>query len=318
MGAYKKTTDQLCEFVDRTGGCDSKFISADFTSNDSSQVMDVGMFEIRWLLHFGAPRWVTAFLLQARCFSATNYTYGVRVRITNQLATGAQSTTFRNSMWNATIMRAFVDSLGLKARALVLGDDGLISVQTNLTTRVLARQYRYISKLACMLVKVSVSRTVEGLNFLSRFFWRLPTGLVLVPLLGKAIARFNVCPSPHIPRDEYMAGKCLSYSYEFRSFPALSGLFFCKYESIGASRLSLDSLGWHTKGVFLDLGYTGVLRAISLGVHRGDVFDFTPIVHRLYGLTAVDYYQFLFRVLFGTENLDAMALSCLTSEWMGG
>jgi len=317
-GAYKKTSEELIDHVNRSGDERSVFVSSDFSANDSSQVLDVHMLEVRWMRHLGAPVWVTGLMLEANSFVAANYTYAMKLRIKNQLPTGSQSTTFRNSMWNATIMKAFSIHIGRVGAGLILGDDGLFRID-NATKRprFYTRQYEYIAKLAHMKAKAVYSKTLEGLPFLSRWFVRIPSGYVTVPFLGKAIARFNVCPNPKSSPQAYLAGKALSYSYEFRFFKPIAKLFLAKFAQLYEDgELDLEGVSWNARGLILRLGITGILEAIKCPSAQGSIFDFTPLIHCKFGITASDYYAAVLRILFGDEDISIDGLGFLDLEWL--
>jgi hypothetical protein len=319
MGAYKKTSEEIVAHLQRAGDRRSLFISTDFTANDSSQVLDVHMLEVNWLRRFGAPMWLTSLMLVANTFTATNYTYAMKVRIQNQLPTGAQSTTFRNSMWNATIMKAFTIHVGRTGTAAILGDDGVLRLD-NATRRkrFYVRQYQFIAKLAHMKVKVCVNQTLQGVPFLSRWFTQLANGTyVTVPFLGKAIARFNVCPVPKLDPAQYLCGKALSYSYEFRFFPAIRRLFLAKFASLyEEGQLELSGVSWNVRGLFLRHGLEGILSEIAKPSSKGFLYDFTPLVHSKFGITASEYYAAVLAILFKDEDISMDGLGFLDLEWL--
>jgi hypothetical protein len=319
MGAYKKTSEEIVAHLQRAGDSRSLFISTDFTANDSSQVLDVHMLEVAWLRRLGAPMWLTSLMLIANNYVATNYTYAMKVRIKNQLPTGSQSTTFRNSMWNATIMKAFCVHVGRVGTACILGDDNVLRLD-NATKRrqFYIRQYEFIAKLAHMKVKVSTSKTLQGVPFLSRWFTQLANGTyVMVPFLGKAIARFNVCPNPKQDPASYICGKALSYSYEFRNFPAIKKLFLAKFASLyEEGMLDLSGVSWNLRGLFIRLGLEGILQEIKRPGSVGFLYDFTPLVHSKFGITASDYYHAVFAILFKDEDISMDSLGFLDDEWL--
>jgi len=71
----------------------------------------------------------------------------------------------------------------------------------------------------------------------------------MMPKLGKALARFNarVSPRQDISDSAYMAGKALSYAYEFRHFPIFRDLFMMRYEREDKAHITLDEVSWFTK-----------------------------------------------------------------------
>jgi len=319
MGAYKKTSEEIVDHFQRSGDSTSLFISTDFSANDSSQVLDVHMLEVAWLRRLGAPMWLTSLMLIANNYVASNYTYAMKVRIKNQLPTGSQSTTFRNSMWNATILKAFTIHVGRVGTACILGDDCVVRLdRATKRKQFYIRQYRYIAKLAHMKVKVTVTNTLQGVAFLSRWFTMLANGrYVTVPFLGKAIARFNVCPNPRQDPAQYICGKALSYSYEFRNFPAIKKLFLAKFASLyEEGMLNLDGVSWNLRGLFIRLGLEGILQEIRKPSSVGFLYDFTPLVHSKFGITASDYYHAVFAILFKDVDISMDSLGFLDNEWL--
>lgn len=319
MGAYKKTSEEIVDHFQRSGDCNSRFISTDFSANDSSQVLDVHMLEVSWLRRLGAPMWLTSLMLVANSYTASNYTYAMKVRIKNQLPTGSQSTTFRNSMWNATILKAFTIHVGRVGAAAILGDDCVIRLdRATRPIRFYVRQYEFIAKLAHMKVKCTVSKTLQGVSFLSRWFTQLANGTyVMVPFLGKAVARFNVCPNPKQDPSAYICGKALSYSYEFRHFPAIKKLFLAKFAQLYEDgMLDLGGVSWNLRGLFIRLGLEGILQEIKKPSSVGFLYDFTPLVHSKFGITASEYYQAVFSILFGKEDISMDGLGFLDLEWL--
>jgi hypothetical protein len=320
MGAYKKTSEQIVDHM--SGGNDnSVFLSADFTANDSSQVKDVHLIEVAWLRRLGAPLWVTSLMLVANAYTIKSRSYRIRMRIVNQLATGSQSTTFRNSLWNATIAEAFSIHIGRVGVSCILGDDNIMRIdKARGSLKFYRRSYDHVCKMARMVVKVAASRLLEGNSFLSRHFARIPRGIVMVPNLGKALARFNICPVPVADPSLYMAGKALSYAYEFRHFRALSKLYAARFaRELGnrdVEQLDVSGVSWNVRGLFLRLGIAGVLAEVANPSKVADAADFTAFTHPIWGITAIEYYNVAVRVIMGVDNVDSSCLRWLTLEWM--
>jgi len=186
-GGYRKQTEELSDFIQAGAASGSKFIESDFSSNDRTQVRDVHLLEVQWLRRLGAPLWLTSLMLHANSFAVRSREYKLFSRIKNQLPTGAQSTTFRNTLWNASIVECFAVKHGLRGLCLVLGDDMLFRVDNPFSrSQQMRRAYVHIAKEACMLAKVSVHRYLVQCTFLSKQFIQTTAGHVLVPKLGKA------------------------------------------------------------------------------------------------------------------------------------
>jgi hypothetical protein len=318
-GAYKKKSEEIVAHMNAYGDHDSVFLSADFSSNDSSQVKDVHMLEVAWMRRLGAPVWITGLMLHANSYTITNRSYRVKMRIENQLPTGAQSTTFRNTMWNATIVNAFCRFVQRWGAACLLGDDAVLRIDgATGTMRFYRRTYEHVARLARMDVKVTTRKTLEGCTFLSRYFVCLPRGYVMVPFLGKALARFNVCPNSYLPRPAYLAGKALSYAYEFRHFKSISDLYLAKFGLLHKSgELDLSGVSWNVRGLFLRYGMSGLLAEIGRPSITGSLSDFTGFIHVLAGLTASDYYLATCHMLFSEGDIDNHGLAFLDAEWVG-
>jgi len=318
-GAYRKQTEELCNFIVAGSPEGAQYVESDFSSNDQTQVRDVHVLEVAWLRRFGAPRWVTSLMLHANSFAVTSKGFGVRARIRNQLPTGAQSTTFRNTLWNASIVDTFAVKFSLRGKCLVLGDDMLLRVD-NPFTRIgsMRRAYVFTTKDACMVAKVFVYNHLSECTFLSKQFIMPCSGFVLVPKLGKALARFNCSANNNqsVSDRSYLAGKALSYSFEFRHCPPISRCFLERYNQLAPSGdVSLLGLGWHARGAFLDLGVKGVLaRLSSCAVASRD--DITRFYHGKYGLTCTDVIELVLRFVFGEEDLDVAAVGRIIEDFV--
>jgi hypothetical protein len=317
LGAYGTTSSELAAFIGRSGTDSSRFIECDFSSNDMTQVADVHMLEILWLRRFGAPLWLTGLLVHANSFNAVSHKYGVRVRVTNQLATGAQSTTFRNTMWNMTINHAFCLRVKAKGDSLVLGDDNTMRYDNPISSKSknIRREYEHVCRMACMVGEVKVHRFLAEATFLSKHFIPVVGGHVMVPKLGKAIGRFNARATSNdsVSDESYLAGKALSYSYEFRHCPPISRAFHEKYMRLAPDGdVSLEGIGWNAKGAFLAHGVSGVLsRLKTLDVCTRD--DMTAFYFHKYSLTCSDVVDLVLMTLFGDEPID-VDLCCRVLE----
>jgi len=85
----------------------------------------------------------------------------------------------------------------------------------------------------------------------------------MVPLVGKALARFNARAiyKEEQTHSQYMAGKSLSYAYEFRHVPFLRDFFLERYTMEDHSRMTMDELSWNTKTLGVDL--SNIVKAIK-------------------------------------------------------
>jgi hypothetical protein len=90
------------EFVSNMDG-PGPFIEADFSSNDKMQVQYVGQLEFKWAIRFGMPEWLAKVILLANTYTARSRRFNLQAKLFYQLPSGSTSTTWRNSLWNATI-----------------------------------------------------------------------------------------------------------------------------------------------------------------------------------------------------------------------
>jgi len=321
MGAYREQTPALCERINRCGGSSSLFIESDFSSNDMTQVRDVHLLEVQWLRRFGAPMWLTGLMLTANSYLVSSRKHAVMGRVQNQLPTGAQSTTFRNTMWNASINHAFCLRTSAKGDCLILGDDMLMRYDNPISTRVknIRREYEHVIRLACMEGEVKVRKFLSECHFLSKQFIPTARGHVLAPKLGKAIARFNARATSNqaVSDRSYLAGKALSYAFEFRFVPPLSRAFFLRYEQlVGDTEPSLDGLGWNAKGAFLDAGVAGIIAQLRNVQHPATRDECTLFYHSNYGLTFTDVLELCVAMLFGEDDLDEVGCQRILEDFV--
>jgi hypothetical protein len=320
-GAYKASSQELADFITRYDSGESIYIESDFNSNDMTQVRDVHILEVKWLRKLGAPLWVTGLMLHANSFAVTARKFAVAARVTNQLPTGAQSTTFRNSVWNMSINYSFCLRHGFIGDTLVLGDDMLMRLDNpwKSRTRCIRRAYEHVCTLARMRATVVVRRHLSECSFLSKNFIMTSHGFVMVPKFGKAVARFNARASSNeaVSDRAYLAGKALSYSYEFRHCPPISRSYYERYlQLVPEGGISLDGLGWNAKGNFLDLGVKGIVRAIQTVTHVTSRDDMTRFYHWKYDLTSTDIILLLLASLFGEDDLDEATAGRIVEDFL--
>jgi len=260
-------------------------------------------------------------MLHANSFAVTSRKYAVSARVTNQLPTGAQSTTFRNSMWNMSINYSFCRRNGFRGDVLVLGDDMLMRLDNPWRSRLrcVRRAYEFVCVEARMRAEVFCRRHLSECAFLSKNFIQTDYGFVMVPKLGKAIARFNARASANeaVSDRSYLAGKALSYSYEFRHCPPFSRAFFERFRQLrGDGDVSLDGLGWNAKGKFLELGIDGVIDRITKVDHVCTRSDMTRFYHWKYDMTASEVLALLVATLFGENDLDEAAAGRIVEDFL--
>jgi len=241
-------TKQDVDIANALAGCET-YVEGDFSANDKSQLSDVHEIFAHWLKCSGAPLWFRRFyIMNSRSFRVTSFQYGISATIYSQLATGGTDTTGRNTVWNAAQWWAFCRKQKYKrTRAAVLGDDlaGGVAKGFDLDSWV------SFCKSAGMKLTCKHRRFYCDLTFLSRFFVPVGQESCMVPLIGKALCRFNARANRNqeITDLEYMCGKALSYAYEFRHVAYMRDAFLSRARSTGVSLsdVNLHDLTWFAK-----------------------------------------------------------------------
>jgi len=248
--AYTKTDVEIAEDL---SGC-PRYYEGDFSSNDKSQLVDVHEIFAHWLKRSGAPYWFRRFYIEnSRKFRVVSYEYGISADIENQLATGGTDTTGRNSVWNFCLWYSFCEFNNVKkTKVAILGDD--IAAGTD-EKGISCDKWTKHCLDAGMRLKAQERRFYCDLTFLSRFFVPCGDRLCMVPLIGKALMRFNARANRNsdVSDDEYMAGKSLSYAYEFRHVAYLRDKFMLRFSkcNVSVQGLKLHDLTWFAKqGVY--------------------------------------------------------------------
>jgi len=253
---YKTTDTVLVEHLTRdVKGTNA--VECDFSRNDREQCEDVAPLIDRMLDILHLPSWIRNIMIE----SSEEYEVyipqsGLKAWLKHQLPTGTTATTFRNSVFNMVI---FITSLRFQhvhwSRCLILGDDLLAVMQSKMN---LAKWIQTITDFR-MVGKPFLVELEGQATFLSRRLFTFVDTPCMVPKIGKALARFNVRASKNqgITDDEYMAGKALSYAYEFRHVPRLCSYFMRRFKTHKSRMKLLDSvpleeLSWFTKIAGLD------------------------------------------------------------------
>lgn len=254
--AYKTNDTDIVSFLDSRDH--PKSVEGDFSANDREQRARVTTIFDLWMKKMGMPPWLTELFIAHRKFKVVSRKHGLRARIKNQLPTGTTITTARNSAYDATIFAVSVRKQGLRrrisklgvlvpaAKAAILGDDVLASIFKEYCValwKVTADNFR-------MILKGSTPRLHGEATFLSRrVFLQGSHGGFLVPLLGKALAKFNVrtIQNEALSDSQYMAGKALSHAYEFRHVPLLRDIFMQRFKGEDYTNLEMADLSYFTK-----------------------------------------------------------------------
>jgi hypothetical protein len=243
--AYTKSDVEVANAL----GGGERYVEGDFSSNDKSQKSDVHEIFAHWLKCSGAPSWFVKFYVHnSKRFKVVSYEYGVSAEIENQLATGGTDTTGRNTVWNLCQWWSYVKKKRYrKTRVAILGDDLAGSVPEKFDLE----SWESHCAAAGMKLKAKHRNFYCDLTFLSRFFVPLGTENCMVPLIGKALMRFNARANRNtaVSDEVYMCGKALSYAYEFRHVAYMRDAFLQRARSTGVSFDDVDvsELTWFAK-----------------------------------------------------------------------
>jgi hypothetical protein len=251
MTAYKKDDVTLATHLASRNDL-SHVVEGDYSANDREQRHRVHLIYDACLAKIRMPEWYRNLLKATDDFTVQSRAYGLRATIHNQLDTGNTITTPRNSWYNAVMFAVSCRRQHLSGVAVILGDDllGLLDGPMDLAL--------WVATVALfrMILKAAAPQLNCHATFLSKRLILSTEPACMVPLIGKAIARFNargiVCDA--VSSSQYMAGKALSYAYEFRHVPFMRDFFLQRFEKEDRSNVRLDDLTWsaRTSGVALD------------------------------------------------------------------
>lgn len=243
--AYKTSDVKLAQFLNE----DPMYfdtVEGDFSRNDREQRKSVHLLYSMWLRKLGLPEWYVKLEEQLSVFTVQSRKFGLWACIMNQLPTGATITTPRNSAYNLTMFAVACRRQQLEARALILGDDILAKTSGIMD---LASWVATVDEFR-MVLKAKHPVFNGQATFLSRRF--IVDGVDVpcsIPLIGKAIARFNARGTSNsaVTDKVYMAGKSLSYAYEFRHVPFLRQFFLQRYMMTDVDVNTQLELTWFTR-----------------------------------------------------------------------
>jgi len=243
--AYAKDDLQLAEFIN----CDAPvFVEGDFSANDRDQIRYAMELTRDWSHRLGAPQWYCDLLTSLNTKMYINRDYGLWAQVRNMLDSGATNGTFRNTIWNASLFHHACMTMRVpRARALVLGDDIGAAVWGSFKTTT----WQELCASNGMRLKAKVVALHAQLTFLSRFFSIDTNTPCMVPLFGKALARFNARSNRNtsLSDDAYIKAKAAGYAYEFRRSRTVAEAFLRLYDSIDVpeDQLVLSDLSWWTR-----------------------------------------------------------------------
>nr|QKI79999.1 RNA-dependent RNA polymerase [Erysiphe necator associated abispo virus 9] len=251
LTAYKQTDTTLASFVS-----DNKkythIVEGDYSANDKHQRKRVHLLFDKFLSVISMPSWLRELLRGINRFKVQSRHYGLTATLDNQLPTGTTFTTCRNSYYNWAMFVTGMQQQKANGRALILGDDLLAAMDKAINLR---QWVRHVDRFK-MVLKAKNPLNWGDATFLSRRLICDREEPCMVPLLGKALCRFNTRAlfTEDKTNSQYIAGKALSYAYEFRHVPFMRDFFLLRHVQEDKSKLSLDDLTWTAKisGVNLD------------------------------------------------------------------
>lgn len=306
--AYKCSDVEYTKWV-----CDTPlphWAEGDFSRNDSEQRASVTTIYLAWLRKLKMPDWFIELERSLRDFSVKSHAFGIYAKIMNQLPTGATNTTNRNSMYNMTMFAVSCRRQNLVARAVVLGDD-IIARTSNLMDCML-----WTKDVASFRMVLKASNpTFDGeATILSRRIIHRGDIICSVPKIGKALARFNARATANssVSDDCYMAGKALSYAYEFRHVPFLSAFFLRRHAMYNVPNVDLE-LTWSTRSNGIDSSNIVAAIANERTVISDDIFLEWSM--DTYELGLCDWQEIMTGVILSTQpslfehpSLEALAI----------
>jgi hypothetical protein len=305
--AYKKVPTDYTSFVSSGPG---EYVECDFSSNDKFQCSDVIILEMALMRRLGCPEWFIRLHASTNKFTVKNRQHGLKATLENMLPTGCPDTTFRNCFWNGCILWSFLTRVNAtRCRAVLLGDDMLAKIDG--LKRNAAKTYSSIASEARMEAKVFRRRYLLDCTFVSRFF--VPAGSVhlTVPIIGKALARFNMRANYNtsLTDDQYMAGKSIGGAYEFRHLEPVRNAFILRFDHHWQKVLSQRQkdkhlpveLSWNAKSA----GVT--LKNIQDKIFNVDVIpdlDFHGFCYHRYGIGSTEVVDFCEEIILNTGKVD--------------
>jgi hypothetical protein len=250
LTAYKQTDVALATFISEDISL-TNIIEGDYSANDKHQRKRVHLLFDHFLSVIKMPLWLRDLLKGINTFKVQSRHFGLTAILENQLPTGTTFTTARNSWYNWVMFTTFMIRARVKGRAIILGDDLLAVMERAI---VLADWVAHVARFR-MVLKAKAPPFWGAATFLSRRLICDREQPCMVPLIGKAICRFNTRAlyTADKTHSQYMSGKSLSYAYEFRHVPFLRDFFLERHVLEDSSRLSLDDLTWSAKTSGIDL-----------------------------------------------------------------
>jgi hypothetical protein len=322
--SYRKTPLDYIPFLEKHEEGES-WLEADFASNDKFQCSDVQLLEVALMRELGAPEWFIRLHLKTNKFTVKSSKHGISALLENQLPTGATDTTFRNTFWNACILWAYLQKVKAKScHATIMGDDMLARVSG--IGRNAVKIYVSIAAEALMEAKVFRHSCLYQATFLSKLFVPTQYGHHLtVPLLGKALGRFNVRANKNqaLSDNAYMAGKSVGYAYEFRFYPPIRDMFLQRFvkefslvkdQEKELAKEGVD-ISWNarTAGVTLKNIRKKILESVSISEQ-----DFFSFCYERYHLSSRDVSDLFKDIVLNDDvvDIEGTVVSILSRDFL--
>jgi hypothetical protein len=312
MTAYKRSDVELATFISGDGTL-QHIIEGDYSANDKHQRARVHLLFDHFMAKMKMPNWLRVLFRETNKFRVQSRSFGFQAELENQLPTGTTATTVRNSYYNMVMFATSMMSQRASGRALILGDDLLAALNRAVSTQLWVEAVARFK----MVLKAKRPPNWGEATFLSRRLICDREVPCMVPLLGKAIARFN---ARALYRDDkthsqYMAGKSLSYAYEFRHVPFMRDFFLLRYTLEDSSRLSLDDLTWHAKTSNVQL--ENIVQSIKDEEILVSDSEFLDWIMETYDLGLVDLEEICEMVLLSDEPIlvDHSSVANLSKDW---
>lgn len=245
--AYKTDDVSLGTFLSRDEEC--MFTrEGDFSSNDKFQAKGVALLYDAFIAKLGMPQWFRTLLLELETYRVRSRKFETRATLKYQLPTGTTSTTPRNSFYNMIMFATTARKYGVrKGYAAVLGDDILARLSDPLCCS------KWADEVSAFLMKLKGSAPEFHLHatLLSRRFIVREGTAFAMPDFRKFASGFNIRATlnEQLSDDVYMAGKALSFAYEFRHIPFIRDrlLDYFASKEVKPDEVALEDLSWFTR-----------------------------------------------------------------------
>jgi hypothetical protein len=286
-------------------------METDFSANDKTQTKDVSLVVGAFQRALGAPEWLVRLDMLSNDYKVKSRVHGVSFKTKNSMPTGFAMTTFRNCILNACIATAYcLQVKPLDAVILIMGDDMIAKFRGRVAYA--TKIYDSIAAEANMVAKTFRHDQLFKATFLSKLF--VPSNLLgkhfVVPLIGKAIARFNMRANNNesVSDAQYMAYKSVGYAYEFRFLPSVRDMFLIRFKhefSKVPRTAKIDStlldVSWNARAAGVTLH--NIKHKLLVSETLSD-FDLTCFCLERYGLLGLDVLQAFEDVILNDSKID--------------